>query len=289
MDSDAAQDWEPPPEPATVETPDPTAEGETPAPDAEQPAETGGTAETPAEAPKTIEEERAELEAQRKALAAQAFEVRKLRKELKQKKESTPDEITLNDAQFEALLAEHQGDAKMQVQIMKQMARQIAKGEKVDAVKTVQQQQLRQKQAEFLSSNFPDLAQDDSPFRLEVEQAKGLLGLDDDNPDADWYATASVVMAKIPQLIKMAQEQGRQEALKGKTESARKASIRGQQMPAGTARPAVSKDEPSASNNYGLTSQQMETAKNNFGFTRPEQFKWYAQNLKATAPQGARA
>lgn len=285
MDTDTAQDWEAPPAPVTVETQDKTAEGET-EPDAEQAAETTTTTEEgekpTEEKPKTIEEERAELEAQKKAIAAQAFEVRKLRKELKQKKEAVPEDITLNDSQFEALLNEHQGDARMQVQIMKQMAKQIAKGEKVDTVKTVQMQQMRQKQSEFLSANFPDLAKEDSPFRLEVEQAKGLLGLDDDNPDSDWYATASVVMARIPQLLKMAQDQGRQEALKGKTESARKAGIKAQQGPADKKVPSGN-GEPTASNNYGLNAQQLETAKKNFGFTKPEQFKWYAQNLKATA------
>lgn len=288
MDTDAAQDWESPPEPATVETPDTSgqqAEGiasQEPAETTEQPPE--------GEAPQeelSIEDQKKKLEDERKEINRIGFEVRQLRKQLKDQADAkaTPADIELTDSQFEALMTEHGDDPRMRVQLMKQMAKQIAKGEKLDAVKTVERQRVIGIQNQFLSQNFPDLAKDDSPMRTEVEQAKGILDISD-RPDADFLATAAVIMARVPQMIKDAEERGKSLALKGKGEKARVAAIKGAQAPTATTTTATDKSD--ASNNFGLTAQQMETAKKNFGFTRPEQFKWYAQNLKATAG-GARA
>jgi hypothetical protein len=89
---------------------------------------------------------------------------------------------------------------------------------------------------------------------------------------------ASLNLIKMPQLIRDAEERGRQAALKGKVETKRKESIKGNQPPNGDKPPK--KEEGDASNNFGLTAEQMEVAKKNFGFTRPDQFKWYAMNLK---------
>lgn len=275
---DAVQDWETTPDlPAADEQAAPEA------PDAEAAAETpmGEETETQEEAKPDQDNDIAaklkEIEETKKAIAREAYEVRKLKQKLKDKEGATPAEIELSDAQFEALLAEHGDDKRMQVQIMKQMAKQIAKGEKVDAVKTVEMQQLKREQDHFLATNFPDISKEDSELRASVDRAKAMLGIDD-SPYADWFAMASIQMVQMPQIIKAAEERGRQAALKGKTEDARKAAIKGNQgtkpasaLPSGT---------PDAANNYGLTPQQMETAKNVFKFKTPEQLKWYAQNLK---------
>ena len=292
MDQDTVQDWESAPvaaEKNEVSTDDAGESGAPATVTAEQPAAAEGEKADKPEAPAfDIEAERKRIADERRALNRDSYEVRQLKKKLKEKEAAKPDEIELTDAQFEQLIETHQSDPKMQVQIMKQMAKQIAKGSEVKATDAVEIKQMKTEMDGYLSTNFPDLAKEDSELRGSLEKARSILRVED-HPFADFLSMAGIMFKRLPELVKAAEERGRADAMKGAVESRRKETIKGNK-PASGGTPPDKKGEPSEGNNYGLTAEQMETAKKNFGFSRPQQFKWYAANLRTAQGQsGARA
>jgi len=293
MDADAAQDWESPP--ATAEA-DKSDKGESSVDEGLEGA--GGPGESvedkvavddkETKAPVLdIEAEKKKIAEERAALNRQSYEIRKATKKLKEKETAEkPGEIELTDAQFEQLIETHDADPKMKVQIMKQMAKQIAKGTEVKATEAVEIKQLKSEQDHYLSSNWPDLGKEDSELRGNIDRAKSMLRVED-HPFSDFLSMASVMLMRLPEFVKAAEERGRASALKGKVEDKRKETIKGNKSSTGGEPPK--EKEANESNNYGLSADQMETAKKAFGFKTPQQFKWYAANLKTARGQsGAR-
>jgi hypothetical protein len=230
-----------------------------------------------------IEAERRKLEEDRKEINRDAFEVRQLKKKLKEKEAAAQTEdIELTDAQFEQLFEAHGSDPKMQVQIYKQLAKQMNKGTEVKATEAIEIKNLKQQQDSYLATNWPDLAKEDSELRGHLERAKSVLRVED-SPFSDFLAMGSIMLARLPEFIKAAEERGRTAALSGNVEGQRKQAIKDKKsLPSVSAPPARTREgELSESNNYGLSDSQMETAQKNFGFKTPQQFKWYAMNLKS--------
>ena len=279
---DTPQDWESPPpaddKPAETIVDD----KDTPPDEAAAPADEAKPAEKPPAI--DLEAERKRIEEDRKEINRTAYEVRKLKESLKKKEKEAaaapkPEDIELTDAQFEQLIEAHDSDPKMKVQIMKQMAKQISKGTEIKATEAIEIKNLRAQQDAYLNQNWPDLAKEDSELRGHLAKAKEMLRVED-SPFSDFLAMGSLMLARLPEFIKAAEERGRLSAMPSNLEQNRKKAIK-DGKPAAGATPPKKDSEPAESNNYGLTADQMETAKKNFGFTKPQQFKWYSQNLKS--------
>ena len=281
---DTPQDWESPP--PVDDKPAETKEAveETPTGDAgEEDAKPAAGAKADEKPPAIdLEAERKRIEEDRKEINRTAYEVRKLKEKLKEKEAAAaakPEEIELTDTQFEQLLEAHEADPKMRVQIYKQIAKQINKGTEVKATEAIEIKNLKAQQDAYLSQNWPDLSKEDSELRGHLDKAKSMLRVDD-SPFADFLAMGSLMLARLPELIKAAEDRGRNAALPKNIEDHRKKAIK-DGKPAAGATPLKKEAEPAESNNYGLTADQMEVAKKNFGFSKPQQFKWYAANLKS--------
>lgn len=280
---DTPQDWETPPpaDEAPAETKDDKLPDTTP----DEAAAPAAEAKADDKKPQTIdlEAERKRIEEDRKEINRTAYEVRKLKEKLKEKEAAAAapksEDIELTDAQLEALEEAHGSDPKMRVQIMKQIAKQNSKGVELKATDAIEIKNLKAQQDAYLSQNWPDLAKEDSELRGHLDKAKSLLRVED-SPFSDFLAMGSLMLARLPELIKAAEDRGRNAALPKNLEDNRKKAIK-DGKPAAGGTPPKKDAEPAESNNYGLTADQMEVAKKNFGFTKPQQFKWYAANLKA--------
>lgn len=279
---DTPQDWETPPtaddKPADTkdDKPPDTTPDEAAAPAAEAKAD-----EKKLQAI-DLEAERKRIEEDRKEINRTAYEVRKLKEKLKEKEAAAaakPEDLELSDTQFEQLLEAHESDPKMRLQIYKQIAKQINKGTEVKATDAIEIKNLKAQQDAYLSQNWPDLSKEDSELRGHLDKAKSLLRVED-SPFSDFLAMGSLMLARLPELIKAAEDRGRNASLPKNLEDNRKKAIK-DGKPAAGGTPPKKDAEPAESNNYGLTADQMEVAKKNFGFTKPQQFKWYAANLKA--------
>jgi hypothetical protein len=268
------------PEASTEDTPQ---DWESPAPAEDAPAETKPAEDTPAETvpdeaagtaetkpldtkpAETIdlEAERKRIEEDRKEINRTAYEVRKLKEKLKEKEAAAaapkPEDI----------------EPKMKLQIYKQIAKQTSKGTEVKATEAIEIKNIKEQQDSYLARNWPDITKEDSELRGHLDKAKSILRVED-SPFSDFLAMGSLMLARMPEFIKAAEERGRAAAMPDN----RKKAIKDGKPPAGGT-PPNKQDEPAESNNYGLSAEQMEVAKKNFGFTKPQQFKWYSQNLKS--------
>jgi hypothetical protein len=229
-----------------------------------------------------IEEERKRIAAEKADLARRGYELREMKKKYEKRLEGekAPDEIELTDVQLEQLLEAHDADPKMRVQIIKQIAKQASKGAEVKATDAIEIKNMKSAQDQYLSTNWPDLAKDDSELRVNLEKAKTVLRIGD-SPFSDFLSMGALMLMRLPEFVKAAEDRGRSEALGQKIEGKRKDKIKDKLPPnLGSAPARKANEEPGASDNYGLTPEQMDVARKNFGFTKPQQFKWYAQNLK---------
>ncbi len=149
-----------------------------------------------------------------------------IRRELKAAKTATADkDVEFSDAQLLSMLEEHKDDPAVQLQIMKQIGQQAAKGTKTDAVNEVEITGNKRQMAAILSKTYPDLNKEGSEMRTDVDSVKAKLGITD-HPYGDYFATGALILQNFEGIITAAKEQGKTEALKIKGEEGRKKGIK---------------------------------------------------------------
>lgn len=149
------------------------------------------------------------LEADKSNLKKALHEERQAKK--KSKAEDT-DETQLTDAQLLAIMKEHQDDPSTMFNIIKHVAKQTALGIKKEAL-SEGDAKTRSKQAEtFLKDRIPQLYEEDSDVRLNVDKVKGELGLDD-GPMGDYLAAGVIALNRTPDLAEYWYKKGKADAL----------------------------------------------------------------------------
>ncbi len=149
-----------------------------------------------------------------------------IRRELKAAKTENADkDVEFSDAQLLSMLEEHKDDPAVQLQIMKQIGSQAAKGSKTDAVNEVEVAGNKREMDAILLKTYPDMNKEGSEMRADVDSVKAKLGITD-HPYGNFFATGAMILQNFDGIIAAAKEAGKTEALKAKGEENRKKGIK---------------------------------------------------------------
>lgn len=219
---------------------------------------------------KEMERKLSRLEEDKGNLKKALHEARQERKS--KKKEEEDGETVLTDQQVLAILEEHKDDPKVMLNAIKYLAKQEAKGIKKD---TLNEAEIKAKKADidkFLNQRYPQLNEDGSDIRANVDKAKDALNLAD-HPFADYLAVGAGVLNQLPEICKHWFEEGKKAAMDGKADEARKKQIKD-----GDLTPGKGNKDFDKKTETGLTAQEMDTAKR-LGFTTKAQLKLYKDQI----------
>lgn len=194
------------------------------------------------------------LEADKSNLKKALHEERQAKK--KSKAEDT-EETQLTDAQLLAIMKEHQDDPSTMFNIIKHVATQAAKGIKKEALSEADVKN-RSKQAEsFLRERIPQLYEEDSDVRLNVNKVRDDLGLDDD-PVGDYLAAGVIALNRTPELAEYWYKKGKADALgqKGREKDIADGGLTPSGKKAGKPKVTLTKDMEDLAQQMGLTPSQ---------------------------------
>jgi hypothetical protein len=211
-------------------------------------------AEQPEEAPDPLAEFKASLEDQKKENERLQKEVNRLGYALRtaSKTEKKSDEPQFTEAQLLQILKQHQDEPEVALQVMKEIAKQSAKGIEASTEKKAEIQQTRGQIETYIGSVFPDWKSEESPIRAGIEKAKSMYHLED-HPLGDELALGMIEFQRIPAIIKAEVERVQKDALGKSAEQKRKQSIA-----AGKPTPSTGKKGAGES---PLSTTELETAK----------------------------
>lgn len=174
-------------------------------------------------APEPKAEPQDEVKADVESLKRQIHDLNKaLHNERQQKK--TDDEEVLSPEQLKAFLKEHKDDPEALYNLTAYVAKQAAKEQGNATVTAQRAQTLKSNTETFIYNRFPELKDEASPAYAEVSRIKNDLNLSD-HPAGTYLAASAMLADKIDMLKNRWFEEGKQEGLKGKTESNRKKSL----------------------------------------------------------------
>jgi hypothetical protein len=243
--------------------------------DEKTPADKGEEKEVEDPKLKTMEQRLTRLEEDKKNLKIALHKERQEKKAAK----AAPDDPVLTDEQLEKILEENP-DSATQLKVVRYMAEKIAKGERKTAIEDVNAGQRSREMNKLLLDRYPDLADEGSAMRVEIEETKENLGISD-HPYGDFFAVGARVLENLPTILTNAYEKGKKEALGEKAELKR-----GEKINGGKLTPGGKKTAPSGVE--GLTKEQNESA-TQMAMT-PSQRKIYAQlvgkNTKTVSVEG---
>lgn len=192
------------------------------------------------------------------------------RQEIKALKSTKKDDVVdFSDAQITKILDEHKDDPAVLLQVFKQVSKQQTAGLKDDAVAETEITQQRGYFDNYLNQTWPQLQDEGSQHFQELQQAKKHMRVED-HPYGNYMAMGSVMLQRMPQLLKDAREEGRNEALKVRSEKQRKAKIKGKRLE------GTGKRSPASA---GVSDSIKATAKT-IGLTTDKQIAIYAKMLK---------
>jgi len=201
-----------------------------------------------------------------------AYQLRTTKKETK-----TEEPAEFTDAQLQGLLEEHKEDPAAMLQIMKLVTQQAVKKGSQETLDTVEISNTKKEMDSFLNKTYPDLAEESSDFRRDVDNTKSYLGMND-HPYGDFFAVGTMVLNNLEDIIKHAREEGKNEALKGTAEGKRKQSINANSLSAVTGKKTTS---TVASSRYHETAKKLGLS--------PAATKKYVSNMaKKDAAKGAK-
>lgn len=159
--------------------------------------------------------------------------IHSLRKENKELKGGSKKEERLTDDQIAGLIENHKDDPATLLNIIKYVSQQSAEEKKAETLNEQAISTKRKELDERLQTDFPSLSDQSSQDYLSVEKAKNDLFIKD-HPLGDFLGTAAILYFNLPNLLKDAKEEGKNEAVGIKTEEKRKEKIKdGQPLKAG--------------------------------------------------------
>lgn len=212
----------------------------------EIPEKTAKTEPEPKDKGPTVED----LQTQITKLTEHTRNLNKALHEERQGKKKQPDgdkgDKPLTRSQLVALMAEHRDDPETMYQIMEYVADQKAQSVTGRRSEEDRVRSLKQSSESFLYTSFPDLTEEGSAFRGQINKVKDSYGLKD-HPLGDLFAVGIDAVNNLPQIIANAKELGRKEVLGETAEGVRKTTItnnklipRGSNSRAGDAAPDAS-------------------------------------------------
>jgi hypothetical protein len=229
--------------------------------DAEKPADKGETKVATDEV-KTLTQRLDRLETDKKNLQIALHKERQAKKGT-QKAEET----VLTDEQLERIIEENPGDPKIQLRVTRYMAEKIAKGMKDTAMSEVDVSQKSKAMNNLLLERYPQLSDESSDMRVEIDQVKESLGLAN-HPFGDAFAVGFRVFESLPTLLTNAYERGKKESLGTAAEKKRGDKIKDSELtPKGKGKPSADAEE--LSKEHADTAKQMNMT--------PSQMKIYKQ------------
>jgi len=215
----------------------------------------------------TLKDENEDLKRQIKNLNKGAYQMRKA---LESKdKDKGDDEVEFTDAQLLGMLQEHKEDPAVVMQIMKYIGQQSARKAKDETLDAADIASTKKQVDAFVSKNWPELSEEGSDLRKDVDEAISSLRLKE-HPYAEYLGISAALLANLPDMLKAAEEKGKSGALKDKTETNRKQSIKDKKLS-----DTGKKKTPESAK---LSDTQEQTA-NQLGLT-PDQKKLYSKWMK---------
>jgi len=168
---------------------------------------------------KTIDE----LTANIKNLNAGAY---KMRKALEAKDTKDGDEDSkFTDAQLLGMMNEHKDDPAVMLQIMKHISKESGKKSEENAVDAAEIATTKKQVDSFITKNWPEINEDGSDLRRDVDEAKKMLRIED-HPYSDYLGIAAALVTNLPDMIAAAEERGKSAKIKDKNETNRKQGIK---------------------------------------------------------------
>lgn len=201
---------------------------------------------------KKLRSENETLKEKEKQWKRDTYEARKIR-EKQAGLDTNKDEKPLNDGQLAKLLgdASNEGDANVQLNVLKYLADRVSKGNVKDAVNAAEMSRKADDFTKQLTERFPDIADPTSDMRADIDKTKEMLGIVD-HPYGDIFATGFRLFEDMDTLTDAAFESGKEEALKGTADEKRKQEIKEKALP-----PSKT---PGYKKTHGLNASQLETA-----------------------------
>ena len=144
-----------------------------------------------------------------------------LHKERQAKKKKTDEpEATLTKEQLLGIMQEHGDDPNILLNVVEEMAKQAAKGVKKSAMTEIESSRRDGDAEQFLQKQFPQIYEDGSPWRTQVDSVKSQYEFED-SPFGDFLGLAVTVLHNYEGLYTQAVEKGKQEALTGEADKNR--------------------------------------------------------------------
>lgn len=221
--------------------------------------ETPAAADKAPDLSKQFEELKAQNEKLQKELKRKFYNFRQERKQ--QAKEGVADKPQFTDAQLLKILEEHRDDPAVTLQVIKHMTEQASSKVKKEAVEDTVIQQRKEVTQQWLQQNAPEIFDEESELRPMHERMLHEMRLED-HPLGDFLAAAAAKMTVLPDLLKQAEEAGRQKALAEAAEATRTKAVKAggpagatKAVPKGNAGDAQYKAD---GKNIGLTGSALE-------------------------------
>ena len=173
--------------------------------------------DTAKEEPKVESPEMVRLRELEKKLA----DVNKALHQERQKKKEEKTEESLTPEQIQQIIRDHGDDPATMYNVFDYMSKQAAKQATKETVDVQKTQQMRQAGEVFIQNKWPALMEPESDLRKRVDAVKTELNLAD-HPMADAIGASFLTALHIDDIKKHWYEAGKTEALKVKSEAARK-------------------------------------------------------------------
>jgi len=156
-----------------------------------------------------------QLENDKSNLKKALHEERQEKKRLAKDKKGDGDEEPLSKAQLLKIMEEHQDDPATLLNIIEYQAKQVARGVKKDALSEAEMSSRKKEADALVRERIPNLDDDTSDNRIQINHVKSALGLDD-HPLGDLFAAGVIAFHAAPKIKEYWYEQGKKDALADK-------------------------------------------------------------------------
>lgn len=184
----------------------------------------------------------------------------------KLEKQPEKNEEVLSDDDLVAIMEQHDGDKRVQLNAMKYAVQQAVKGVEGKAVDAVKLSQVKSQIDQHVAQKYPLLLDESSPAYSEAISLKSTLNLED-HPFADYLVGSAMLADNFEGQIKQAYEKGLNEGKSKKTENNRKKNIKENKLEATTSKstksaPKLSSEQQKVAKSLGLSESGMKTYAN---------------------------
>jgi hypothetical protein len=156
----------------------------------------------------------------------------------RQEKKQPSSQEVLSPAQVKQIIAEHGDNPEVMYNIVQYVASQST-NKQLDANRV---SAMRSEHDKYISQRWPEMADEDSQLSVLAKDTMGSLQLEN-HPLGKYLALSSLICEQLPNYQKMAYEQGKADALKGKAEKGRQKGVKADVItPAGSGRKAQGGD-----------------------------------------------